>query len=187
MKDDLTLAILIAELPPEVVGQVTGLSKSAVFRARAEARVRLSEWSQASPTIVPERSQALARGHLTLTPASAKAKAKRDDTVARAITCPLDFKPREEDAATCRRYGVDPDEQAREMIDWSHSNKLKNKKTDWDAAFRNWARKRIQEVKEEKRKDERFGKPRGLKDHEDNSRPSAAAYKAFPAVGKMLR
>ena len=57
---------------------------------------------------------------------------------------------------------MDAQDLLSQMIDWSWSDVAKNKKSDWSATFRNWARKHGKEVATRKdtqrRIDERFAK-----------------------------
>jgi len=56
--------------------------------------------------------------------------------------CPMDFQPRPEDAKLAISLGVNPEVERQQMIDWSHSDASKNKKTDWHATYRNWVRRK---------------------------------------------
>lgn len=55
--------------------------------------------------------------------------------------CPMDFQPDPASRKLAVSLGVDPDLARAEMIDWSHSDAHKNKKTSWDATYRNWVRR----------------------------------------------
>ncbi len=54
--------------------------------------------------------------------------------------CPADWQPRDSDRAYVASLGVDPDRLAARMIDWSQEDPIRNRKANWDATFRNWAR-----------------------------------------------
>ena len=75
--------------------------------------------------------------------------------------CPEDFQPRPQDAEKARAAGVNVETLVAEMVDWSASDKTKNRKSDWHAVFRQWSRKRVAEHKQrtqlEERKDARYG------------------------------
>jgi|SRR6187549_247134 len=55
--------------------------------------------------------------------------------------CPADWQPRPEDRAYVEALGLDPDRLRDTMVDWSAEDPIRNRKTSWDAAYRNWARR----------------------------------------------
>jgi hypothetical protein len=61
--------------------------------------------------------------------------------------CPVDWQPRQADVDKAIAAGVDPVLIRDEMVDWSHADSNRNRKTDWDATFRQWVRKRHSEQK----------------------------------------
>jgi hypothetical protein len=177
MKDDLSLAILLLELPVQVVMRVTGYSRSAVFRMRESAKTEVQRWSQVSPKTVPDRSQALDGIPLSLeippVPKGTspqgdspprKPKAEKKQPRAKTI-CPADWEPSDKDRAFAADLGVNPDEARDKMRDWSLSGD--NRKADWGGTYRNWVRREAKELEAQKERQARFGTPPGFRSHQD--------------------
>jgi hypothetical protein len=55
--------------------------------------------------------------------------------------CPADWQPRPDDRAYAHALGVDPERLRDTMVDWSAEDPTRNRKTSWDATYRNWARR----------------------------------------------
>lgn len=152
MKDDLSLALLLVELPATLIMETTGLSRSAVFKMKQKARDRVHEWSTMSPRMVHDRSTALdgiplslvntpsvPSGHLpqgeTKQPPQKKSRPKpAAPKRAKWTTVPDDWKPNQKHFDKAKELGVD----FKKQLEKFRLHEFREPKSDADRAFARW-------------------------------------------------